>query len=103
MQPDVRNSQYSSPDCSMAPVVSPGLPEPVRAGLDRGFARACDALESGKFPTFFRERFKPTLDFQAVTEARTIAVVDVVAADHPSRPGAGALTFSPTLPTLGFR
>ena len=75
----------------MAPVVSPylpGLPEPVRAGLDRGFARACDALELGKLPTFFRERFKPTLDFQAVTEARTIAVVDVVAADRQSRPRA---------------
>src|SRR5947209_7326671 len=66
----------------MALVISPclpGLPEPVRAGLDHCLARACDALESGKLLTFFRERFKPTLDFQAVTEARTITVVNVVA------------------------
>src|SRR5260370_8936751 len=86
----------------MAQVGAPylaGLPEPVRAGLDRGFARACDALESGKLPTFFRERFKPTLDFQAVTEARTIAVVDVVAADRQSRPGGGDLPFGQPLPS----
>ena len=53
---------------------------------------ACDALESGKPPTFFRERFKPTLDFRAVPEARTIAVFDVVVVDGEFRLGGGDLT-----------
>src|ERR1700694_4530012 len=85
----------------MAPVVSPylrGLPVPVRAGLDHGLALAYDALESGKLLTFFRERFKPTLDCQAVTEARAIAVFDVVVADRESRPGGGDLTCGQSFP-----
>jgi hypothetical protein len=33
---------------------------------------ARDMLEPSKFPTFFRQRFKPALNFQAVPEASVI-------------------------------
>ncbi len=91
----------NAPHCSITLVISPclpGLPEPVRAGLDHCLARTCDALESGELLTFFGERFKPTLDFQVITEARTITIVNVVVADRQSRPSGSNLTSSQRFP-----
>lgn len=59
---------------------------------------ARDALEPGELPAFFRQRIKPALNLQAVPEARTVAVVDVVAADRQSRSLGGDLKYGQSFP-----
>src|SRR5437763_11983934 len=58
------------------------LPEPARASADHRLALACDALEPGKFLSWRGEGFKPALDFQALTEKRTICIFNVVVTDR---------------------
>ena len=52
-------------------------------------ALAYDMLEPGKFLSRRGERVKPALYFQAFTEARTIAIFNVVVADREPGHGGG--------------
>src|SRR5438552_15394201 len=74
------------------------FPEPARASANHRLTLARDVLEPGKFLSWCGVRFKPALYFQAFTEARTIAIFNVVVADREPGTARGNLTASQCFP-----